>query len=132
METNVAWIAGMVLSVIGWGTLVHFTWIARTWPRARGRVVGNISEWAHGSPGDARRAVHFPEIEFDAGGPLHRAKGGVGRSKPWAIGEPVELFYKPSNPDHLLDLNLWQRLVFSGAFIVMGALSLAAAMGVVR
>lgn len=128
-ETSIAWIAGAVLSLIGWGTLVHFAMIVRTWPKARGRVVGNIAEWSHGAPEAGRRAVYFPEIEFDAGGKVHRARGGVGKAREWAIGTGIDLHYSPDNPDHLLDLTRWQRLLFSGAFIVMGALSLAAAMG---
>ena len=128
---TIAWIAGAVFSLIGWGSLVHFAWIVRRWPKARGRVVENVSEWSH-DDGGGRSAVHFPLIEFDAGGTTHRARGGVGKRKPWELGEPVELYYKPGNPDHLLDLNWWQRLVFSGAFIGFGALSLAAAMELVR
>lgn len=129
--TQIAWIAGSIGSLIGWGSLVHFSWIVRNWPKARGRVVGNIAEWSH-SGGGGRSAVYFPQIEFDAGGQLHRAKGGIGKRREWDIGEPVDLHYNPANPDHLLDFNWWQRLLFSGAFIVLGGLALAAAMGLVR
>ena len=128
-ETTIAWIAGTVMSFIGWGSVFHFAWIVRNWPQARGRIVGNSAEWPKGgSPGHiSRHTVYFPEIEFDAGGKLHRAKGGNGRSKPYEMGEPVTLHYKPENPDHLLDLNFWQRMFFSGGFIVIGGLCLAAA-----
>ncbi len=130
-EITVAWIAGVILSLIGWGSLVHFSWIVRTWPRVRGRVIGNVSEYAHsrGHEGGARSVVHFAKIEFPANGARHVARGGIGKSAPWTEGETVELHYKPSNPDHLLDLNLWQRLFFSGAFIAFGLASLAAAKG---
>ena len=120
--TTITWIAGGVFSLIGWGSLVHFAWITRTWPKARGRVVDNVGEWSHGDEGGGRTAVYFPLIEFDAGGTIHRAKGGVGKRRPWAM-------HAPDNPDHLLDLNWWQRLVFSGAFMGFGALSLAVATG---
>ena len=128
-ETTVAWIAAIVFSVIGWGSLIHFSWIVRSWPKARGRVVDNIAEWSHGDAAMPRSAVYFPQIEFSTGSTSHRARGGVGKNRPWKIGTPVELYFKPSNPDHLLDLNWWQRLFFSGAFIAFGAASLAAAMG---
>lgn len=129
---TIAWIAGAIASLIGWGSLVHFAWIVRNWPRARGRVVDNIAEWSrshNGSGQMVRSAAYFPLIEFGTPGGTHRAKGGVGKARPWREGEPVELHYNPANPDHLLDLNWWQRLVFSGAFIAGGAACLAAAMG---
>ena len=125
-----AWIAGGVLSLIGWGTLVHYAWIVRTWPAARGRVVGNVAEWSGG--GGVRRVAYYPEIEFDVGGTLHRARGGVGKRREWEIGTPVALHYDPANPEHVLDLDVWQRMLFSGVFIVLGGVSLAAAMGWVR
>ncbi len=129
---TISWIAGSVFGLIGWGTLVHFAWITRNWPKAQGRVVDNVGEWSHGHEEGARTPVYFPLIEFDAGGRLHRAKGGIGRSEPWAMGERIELHYKPANPDHLLDFNWWQRLLFSGVFIGFGGLALAVAMGWVR
>lgn len=130
-EMTIAWIAGTIMSLIGWGSIFHFAWIMRNWPQAVGRIVGNSAEWSKsGSTGPiSRKAVYFPEIEFDAGGTLHRAKGGVGQSKPHEMGAPVILHYKPDNPDHLLDLNFWQRMFFSGGFIVIGGLCLAAAAG---
>ena len=48
------------------------------------------------------------------------------------IARAIELHYKPANPDHLLDFNWWQRLLFSGVFIGFGGLALAVAMGWVR
>ncbi len=129
-ELTIAWIAGIAMSLIGWGSLFHFAWIARTWPKARGRVVDNAGEWSHGDEGGGRSAAYFPMIEFiDASGKTYRAKGGIGRREPYLIGEEVELQYKAANPEHVLDFNIWQRLVFSGVFIAFGALSLAAAMG---
>ncbi len=130
-EITVAWIAAAFFSLVGWGSLIHFTWIVSRWPKARGRVVDNIAEWSKSRTAEhnTKRDIYFPQIEFDAGGKMHRAKGGIGKAKPWEIGTPIELHYKPANPDHVLDFNLWQRLLFSGAFIVFGGLCLAAAMG---
>ncbi|WP_407874949.1 DUF3592 domain-containing protein [Qipengyuania nanhaisediminis] len=128
-ETAIAWTAAIIASVIGWGSLFHFAWIVRHWPHAQGRVIDNIAEWSHGDAGMARSAAYFPVIAFLAGNQPHQARGGVGKRKPWAIGTEVNLHYNPANPDHLLDLNAWQRAVFSGAFIAFGAAAFAAAMG---
>ncbi|QFT78801.1 hypothetical protein FIU90_14720 [Erythrobacter sp. THAF29] len=95
-------------------------------------MVDNVAEWSHGEETGGRRAVYYPLIEFDAGGTKHRAKGGVGKRKPWATGDAVKLHYKRANPNHLLDFNWWQRLFYSGAFILLGGLSLAVALGWVR
>lgn len=130
-ETMIAWIAGIFLSLVGWGSMVHFAWIVRNWSQARGVVVGNNAEWskAQTTGGPTRHTVYFPKIEFDAGGKLHRAKGGSGRSKPYKLGEAVNLYHKPANPDHILDLNFRDRMLFSGGFAFIGSLCLAAANG---
>ena len=130
MENTVAWNAAAIFSLIGWGSLFHFSWIVANWPSARGRVVDNHAEWSKTRSAEhyAKRNIYFPIIEFDAGGELHRAKGGVGRGEPWEMGEAVGLHYNPANPDHVLDLNGWQRLLFSGAFIAFGVACFAAAM----
>lgn len=128
----IAWAAGIIFSLIGWGTFIHFAWIARYWPRSRGRVIDNVARFTHGgaSASNLRQAVYFPLIEFDARGETHHAQGGIGRNGPWEMGETIELYYKPTNPRHILDFNLPQRLIFSGVFIGFGVASFAAALGI--
>jgi hypothetical protein len=131
-KITVAWIGAIVCSTIGWGSLLHFTWITYKWPKSRGRVIGNIAEWKQtggSSVNYERTNAYFAEIEFSAAGTMHIVKGGIGRSKPWPIGETIDLQYKPNNPGHTLDFNWWQRLLFSGTFITFGSLCYAAAKG---
>ena len=120
-EMTVAWIAAIVGSFIGLGTLVHFSWIAGSWPRAAGRVVDNIAEYSHSSSGQS--VVYFPKIEFSAaGGSIHVVKGDVGHRKPTPIGHPIQLWYKPSNPNHAMTMKWPVRLMFSGFFILASLL----------
>lgn len=131
---SIALIAGTLFSLIGSGTLVHFAWIVRRWPKTRGRVVDNSSKWSPsgGAGGPYNGAAYYPVIEFNACGRTHRATGGVGKRQPWEPGEMVEIYYKPSNPETILDLNAFQRFLFSGLFIAFGAAALAAGMGLVH
>ncbi|MEM7424667.1 MAG: DUF3592 domain-containing protein [Pseudomonadota bacterium] len=120
-ETAIVWIAAVVASLIGFGSLFHFSWIARTWPRATGRVVDNCAEYSKGGDAGGVSVAYFPRIEFQAGGgTTHVVKGDVGRRKPAAIGEKIQLWYKPSNPQHAMTMKLPARLMFSGAFIAVG------------
>lgn len=122
METTVTWIVAILFSLIGWGSLFHFAWIQRNWPEVNGRVVGNLEEYAKGSNINTggKRIVNFAKIEFFALGKRYEVRGGVGRGQPWRVGDSLSLRYKPSNPEHMLDLNFWQRMMFSGAFIGFG------------
>ncbi len=121
-ETAIVWITAIVASLIGFGTLIHFSWIARNWPRATGRVIDNSAEYAGGSDGGGRSVAYFPKIEFRAAeGSTHVVKGDVGRRKPAPIGEMIQLWYKPSNPQHAMTMKLPARLMFSGAFIAVGS-----------
>lgn len=120
-EWTVIWIAAVVASVVGFGFLVHSTYIAWKWPKAMGQVVGNIADTAHNDSGSS--TVYFAEIGFRArDGRDYTVRGDVGHQKPWQIGTPLKVHYKPGNPAHAMSLTLWQRLVFSGVFIAMALL----------
>ena len=129
MELTVTWVAAILFNLIGWGSLCHFAWIVRNWPEARARIVGNISEYSKGGGERERRIIHFAQLEFSARGMLYKVKGGIGRAEPWTVGETVQLHYKPSHPEHVLDFNFWQRMAFSAAFIFFGGLCAAVLMG---
>ncbi|SIN83974.1 Protein of unknown function [Parasphingorhabdus marina DSM 22363] len=124
---------GALFSLIGWGSLLHFSWIVRHWPVTRGRVVGNIGEWRKSGAADAsgNRNVWFAEIEYAVGGATHRSKGSVGKSARWDVGTLIELRYNPAKPEQIFDFNTWQRYLFSAAFILFGAAGLAVAAGVI-
>jgi len=117
------WASGVLVGLIGLVSLAHLLWVARHWPRSRGRVVDNVARFARGktSASNLRRAVYFPLIEFDVHGQVHHAKGAMARRAPWKMGETVELYYKPSNPRHVLGFDLAQRAVVAGALLALGA-----------
>lgn len=61
---TVTWIAAVVASIIGFGSLFHMSYIVRHWPRTKGRVVGNIGAIAHYDCGSGK--IYFAEIQFTA------------------------------------------------------------------
>lgn len=118
---TVVWIAAVASSIIGFGFLLHSTYIAWKWPKAIGRVAGNTTRYAQYDSGSS--VVHFAEITFTAKDRRdYTVRGDVGTHKPWQIGEPVRVHYKPGNPAHAMTMKLWQRLVFSGFFIAAAIL----------
>lgn len=123
------WTSGVLVGLIGLIVLAHLLWIARHWPRSRGRVVDNVARFAGGktSARNLRRAVYFPLIEFDVHGEIHHAQGAIARQGPWKMGETVELYYKPTNPRHVLGFDLAQRAIAAGALIAIGMALIAAA-----
>ena len=113
---TVTWIAAVVASIIGFGSLFHMTYIANYWPKAIGRVVGNIGGISHHDSGSSD--IYFAEIEFTASdGQTYKVKGDIGLQKPWDIGKAIPLHYKAKNPNHVLTWNFWQRMLFSFGFI---------------
>ena len=116
---EVAWIVAIAGCVIGFGSLFHMAYIRAAWPRAAGRVVGNVAEWS--KSGSTRQDVYFAKISFVArDGRTYEVKGDVGRSAPWSNGQRIDLQYNESNPEHALSMNIWQQLIFSGVFIAFG------------
>ena len=113
---TVVWIAAVASSIIGFGFLLHSTYIAWKWPKAVGRVVGNTTRYAHYDSGSS--IVYFAKIAFTAKDRRdYTVRSDMGTHKPWQIGAPVRVHYKPGNPAHAMTMKLWQRLVFSGFFI---------------
>jgi Protein of unknown function (DUF3592) len=107
-------IAAVVASVIGVGTFFNFFLGPRRWPRASGRVVGNVAERRSRGRGYA----HFPRIAFRAGdGRDYEVRGDIGRSDEWPLGQQVTLRYRASDPRQTTLLAGWQRLLFSAVFL---------------
>lgn len=130
-EWVVIWVAAIVATIIGLGTLFHFSYIARVWPKTKGRVTGNVAEFAHHDSG--RSTVYFPEIAFIAAdGKGYTVKGDVGLNAPWSIGQTIELHYKTKNPMHAMTLKPWQRLAFSGTFIFFATMSWGVISGIIE
>jgi hypothetical protein len=112
---TVTLIAAIVATVVGVGTFFHMFLLASRWPRASGRVVGNVT---------MRRSGHsvgydyFPRIEFRAAdGKTYEVRGDIGRAEAWPLGQAVALRYRAANPTHTTTMNAWQRLLFSAVFI---------------
>ena len=114
-EAIVTLIAAVAFTVVGIGTFFHyFLWIFR-WPRATGRVTGNVTDLRSTGANDY---AHFPLIEFRAAnGKTYEVRGDIGRSDEWPIGQKVELRYRAANPNHTSIMKGWQRLIFSAVFI---------------
>jgi hypothetical protein len=113
---TVVWIAAVASSVIGFGFLLHSTYIAWKWPKATGHVTGNKASIGHYDSGQS--IVYFAEITFTANDRRdYTVRGDVGIHKPWQIGEPIKVHYKPGHPAHAMTMKPWQRLVFAGSFI---------------
>jgi len=113
---TVVWIAAVAASIIGFGFLLHSTYIALKWPKATGHVTGNKASTAHHDSGQS--TVYFADITFTANDRRdYTVRGDVGTHKPWQIGEPIKVHYKPSNPAHAMTMKPWQRLIFAGFFI---------------
>jgi hypothetical protein len=128
---TVIWISAVVSSIIGFGFLLHSTYIAWRWPKAMGKVVGHRSGYSHHDSGSS--VVHFSEIEFQAhDGKVYRISGDVGHQTPRPGGELIEVHYKPSNPAHAMTMKLWERLVFSGFFIAMSLVLWAIITGIIE
>ena len=128
-QEMIVWIAAGVFSLIGWGSLIHYLWIVRNWPAARGRVVDNVAEWQETSNGLSREATYYPLLEYgDAQGYSHQARGLHGKSSKWETGETVALHFDPDNPDDMRDINRASRLAFAGTFIMFGLAALATAL----
>ncbi len=115
-EWTVVWIAAIAASIIGFGFLLHSTYIAWKWPKAMGHVTGNKATTAHQDSGQS--IVYFAVITFTANDRRdYTVRGDVGTHKPWQIGEAIKVHYKPGNPAHAMTMRPWQRLFFSGFFI---------------
>lgn len=116
MDTDtITLIAAIAFTIVSLGALVHLVGMVQRWPQAPGEVTDNIAEWAHDDAGQT--AVYFAQIAFtDATGQSFTVKGDIGRRSPWTIGEKVTVRYKAANPNHATSMNVWQRLLFAGAF----------------
>lgn len=116
----ITWIAALLTSVIGFGSLVHLQIVASTWPTSLGRVIGNVKKRNHGGPNSPSTTSFFPKIEFVTGtGAVHQVCGDIGLRNPYEIGQPIKVWFKPSNPNHAMTMNRLQRFLFSGAFIAI-------------
>ncbi len=128
---TVVWIAAVASSTIGVGFLLHSTYIAWKWPKAVGHVAGNTSSYAHHDSGHS--IVYFAEITFTANDRRdYTVRSDVGYQKPWQIGKPVTVHYKPGNPAHAMTMKLWQRLIFSGFFIAAAILCWGLVLGFIE
>lgn len=118
VEWSVIWIAAVVSSIIGAGSLLHMSYIAHYWRKARGRVTDNLRSIAHHESGSGW--VYFARIAFEAAdGKSYTVRSDVGHQKPWTIGDAVTVHYKPGNPAHAMTLTFSQRVMFSGFFIIV-------------
>ena len=127
---TVIWIAAIVSSVVGFGFLIHSSYIAGAWGRAPGHVVGNQQAYSQYETG--RTTVYFAQIMFRVSdGTAYTVKSDMGRVEPWPLGDVVRVYYKPGNPRHAMTMKLWERLAFSSFFIGAGALCWALIAGVV-
>lgn len=128
---TVVWIAAVAASIIGFGFLLHSTYIAWKWPKATGRVVDNIATTSHQDSGSS--PVYFAKITFTAMDRRdYTVRGDVGHQKPWRIGDPVRVHYKPGNPAHAMTMKLWERLVFSGFFIAAAVVCWGLILGLIE
>lgn len=128
----VTWIAALVSTLIGFGTLIHFSWIAARWPTTTGRIVGNNAKRSHGGPGRPSTTSYFPEIAFYARtGKEVIVSGDVGKPEPYPIGSAIKVWYRPSNPGHAMTMTWWQRLVFSLFFVAVAAVCWALIFGMI-
>lgn len=118
-ETIITWIALVVSGLIGFGSLFHFFWQMRRWPRATGEVIGNeagtrLGEWSD--------SAYFARIRFRASdGKEYETRGDVGLRKEWPLGTLVDVYYAPADPSKTMTMNSLQKLIFSGAFIAICA-----------
>lgn len=118
-ETVVIWIALVVSGLIGFGSLFHFFWLMRNWPRATGEVIGNE---AGARLGKSSSSAYFAKIRFRASdGKEYETLGDIGLRKEWPLGTTVEIAYAPDDPSKTMTMNSLQKLIFSGAFIIICA-----------
>lgn len=124
-EIIAVYAAAILGCLIGFGTLIHFTYISIFWSKAVATVVENSVGRSSTTVSNERFSyVYFAVLEFtDSTGKIHTAKGDIGKNKPWAEGKKISISYKPKNPAHILTMNLLQRLIFSGVFIAIGLVS---------
>ncbi len=117
--TTVTLIAAIVATILGVGTFFHLFLLASRWPRATGRVVGNM---AQRRSDEGERYAYFPKIEFAAAdGKVYEVRGDVGLNQEWPIGQLVALRYRAANPNHTTTMKGWQRLLFSAVFLGFAA-----------
>ena len=115
---TIMWVAAIFATAIGVGSLAHFTYIAIRWPAADGQVTGNRTRHAQDDSGSS--TVYAADITFHtAAGQRYTILSDVQRRRPWPIGTPLQVHYKPSNPNHAMTMTPWQRLLFSGFFIAV-------------
>ncbi|MCH9806179.1 MAG: DUF3592 domain-containing protein [Alphaproteobacteria bacterium] len=113
---TVIWIAAVVSSIIGFGSLFHMSYIARYWPKATGRVCGNQNRIAHYDCGSG--TVYVADVRFEAeDGRCYTIKSDVGLQQPWTVGDTITVHYKPANPNQAMIMTFWERILFSAAFI---------------
>ena len=112
---TVTLIAAAVASIVGVGTFFHYFLMICRWPRATGRVVGNVSQMRST---EGTEYAWFPRVEFLAGdGKTYEITGDMGLNDEWPLGQQVALRYRASNPNHASILKNWQRLLFSAVFL---------------
>ena len=114
-EDTITMIAAIAFTVIGVGSFFHLFLMVLRWPRATGRVIGNLAQLR--STGGNEYA-HFPKIEFRAmDGKTYEVRGDIGLNDEWPIGQNIEVRYRAANPNHTTVMKGWQRLIFSTVFI---------------
>ena len=108
-------IAALASTVVGIGTFFHFFLLICWWPRATGKVTGNVAS-LRSTPGN--EYAYFPRIKFQAAnGKTYEVQGDIGLNDEWLLGQNVELTYRAANPNHVTIMKGWQRVIFSAVFI---------------
>ena len=118
-EIIVTWIVAVLGTVIGVGSFFHMRYIQANWSDAKAKVIGSTAKGSSGQ-NNSQHTSYFAQLSFTAKGKNYVVMGDSGRRKEWPIGTIVPLKYKPSNPNHILALGLWSRLIFSGGFAFFG------------
>ena len=114
-EATITLIAAIAFTVIGVGSFFHLFLMVLRWPRATGRVIGNL---AQRRSTEGNEYAHFPKIEFRAvNGKTYEVLGDIGLNDEWPVGQTVEVRYHAANPYHTTVMKGWQRLIFSTVFI---------------
>ena len=112
---TVTLIAATIATIVGVGTFFHYFLMICHWPRAMGRVVGNISQMRST---EGTKYAWFPRVEFLAGdGNTYEITGDMGLNDEWPLGQPVALRYRAANPNHASILKNWLRFLFSAVFL---------------
>ena len=126
-EDTITLVAALAFSVIGVGAFFHYFLMVGSWPRAVGRVVGNVTDMRSDEGFDY---AYFPRIAFAAAdGRTYEVKGDIGRSQEWPLGQAVELRYKRSDPEQTSIAKGWQRLLFALVFLGFAVACWAALLG---